>query len=183
MRVRLTIVLLLVVSLTLSLAMSIPVQAEEPAADADGLWCYEPDITRILPIGDPHPQPPPGKAFVSAVYNSLWTGFLSGESADTGLIVAHLVDSNPVPLLFVGTSSFTSAEVGGASGGLELDAVGDRPDPTSDWRGTWAISSGTGDLKGLRAHGTFWGPGFPPPENGTDECPPGKGVIYYSVDD
>jgi hypothetical protein len=155
----------------------------KPAVDADGVWCYEPDLTKLFPIGDPHPAPPPGKAFVSAVYDSVWTGYLSGESADTGFIVAHLVDAAPVPMIFVGTSSFTNGTVGGASGGLELDAMGERPDPTSEWWGTWRISSGTGDLEDLQAHGTFWGPGWPPPEGGSEECPAGKGVIYYSVDD
>ncbi len=145
-------------------------------------WCYEPDMTRVLPIDDPHPQASPGKALVPAVYDAVWTGFLSGKSADTGLLVAHLMDSVPVPMLFVGTSSFESATVGGASGGLELDAMGAKPDLTSDWWGTWAISSGTGDLEGLRAHGTFWGPGWVPPDGGSDECPEGMGAIYYSVD-
>jgi hypothetical protein len=155
----------------------------EPAVGADGLWCYVPDFTRVLPIGAPHPQPPPGKAFLSSVYTSVWTGYLSGESADTGLLVAHLVEGNPAPMVFVGTSSFTDAEVGGASGGLELDAAGHWLDSTGDWRGTWAVTSGTGDLEGLQLHGTFWGPGWLPPDGGSDKCPEGMGLIYYSVED
>ena len=153
-------------------------------AEADGLWCYAPDV--ITPIEPPHPVPPPGKAFMSATYASLWTGFFSGASADTGLIVAHVIDPGPppiaAPMLFIGTSSFTDVEVGGVSGGLEMDAFGDKRDATSDWRGTWVITSGTGDLEGLRAHGTFWGPGWLPPDGGTDECPDPMGVIYYSVE-
>ena len=64
-----------------------------------------------------------------------------------------------------------------------MDAIGDRPDAASDWRGTWIITSGTGDLEGLRGHGTFWGPGWLPPDGGSDECPEGMGVVYYSVED
>jgi len=86
-------------------------------------------------------------------------------------------------MAFVDAASFAEVEVGGKVGGLEMDAIGDRPDATSDWRGTWVVTSATGDLEGLRAHGTFWGPGWLPPDGGTDECPEGMGVIYYSVDE
>ena len=158
--------------------------AQVRAAGADGLWCYVPDFNKLYPIGDPHPKPPPGKAFLSAVYKSVWTGYLSGESTDTGLLVAHVIDGTPAPMLFLDTSSFTNATVGGASGGLELDAMGHIPGPTGDWWGTWAISSGSGDLEGVQAHGTFWGPGWVPPDGGgSDLCPKGMGLIYYSVDD
>jgi hypothetical protein len=164
--------------------VSSDVGAAAGPAGADGLWCYVPDFEKLYPIGDPHPQAPPGKAFLSAVYKSVWTGYLSGESVDTGLLIAHVIDGVPAPMLFLGTSSFTNATVGGASGGLELDAMGHIPGPTADWWGTWAVTSGTGDLEGLQAHGTFWGPGWVPPDGGgSDLCPEGMGVIYYAVDD
>ncbi len=113
---------------------------------------------------------------MSAAYLSEWTGTIAGPSTDYGLALGH----GGIPMLFLGTSSFTDAEVAGRVGGLEMDAIGDRPLPTAIWRGKWRITSGTGELEGLLGVGKFWGPGWPPPEGGTDECPDGFGVIYYS---
>ncbi len=141
---------------------------------ADGVWCYLP--TGVLPVTLPGEDyaGDPNKQFVSASYISEWTGIFTGTSMDYGLAVAH----DGVPILFIGSE----VKVGRRMGGLEMDAIGDRPGPTADWRGKWIITSGTGDLKDLQGRGDFWGPGWPPPEGGTDECPEGFGVIYYSVD-
>ena len=56
-------------------------------------------------------------------------------------------------------------------------------DSAGTWRGTWVVTSGTGGLEGLEARGSFWGPGWLPPDGGSDECPEGMGVVYYSVAD
>ncbi len=143
---------------------------------ASGVWCYLP--TGVLPAELPAEEylGDPAKQFLSAAYISEWSGMFTGLSTDYGLAVAH----DGVPILFIGTSSFTDVQVGRKVGGLEMDAIGDRPDATSDWRGRWIITSGSGDLEGIGGRGTFWGPGWPPPEGGTAECPDGYGVIYYS---
>jgi len=171
--------LLLGVIMVLSIG-SISALAASPGGKghADGVWCYMP--TGLLPATLPGDEyvGDPDKQFMAASYVSEWTGIFTGTSMDYGLAVAH----GGVPMLFIGTSSFTDVEVGGKVGDLEMDAIGDRPDPSSDWRGTWAITGGTGDLENLEGRGAFWGPGWPPPEGGTDECPDGYGVIYYSVD-
>ena len=83
------------------------------------------------------------------------------------------------PMLFVGTVSFADVQVGNASGGLEMDIAADilgaSPADFTEFRGSWIITSGTGDLSDLRGHGTWWGPGW---QGDPNEC----GVIYYSVD-
>jgi hypothetical protein len=155
-------------------------------AAADGLWCYMPVFDKIAPITfDPY-EGNPAKAFWQVPYLSEWSGFLNGSSKDYGLVIIHVLDPGPppveAPVLFIDTSTFTDAEVGGASGGLELEAMGDL-DPSGQWRGMWKVTSGTGGLEGLQAHGAFWGPGWLPPDGGSDECPEGMGVVYYSVDD
>jgi hypothetical protein len=82
---------------------------------------------------------------------------------------------------FLDTSTFEDVEVDGVSGGLEMEAMGD-VDASGVWRGMWAVTSGSGDLEGFQAHGTFWGPGWLPPDGGSDECPAGMGVVYYAVE-
>jgi uncharacterized surface protein with fasciclin (FAS1) repeats len=125
-------------------------------------------------VGDPN------KAFAAVPYVSEWSGTLDGPSTDYGLAIFHGQD----PMSFIAASSFVEVAVDGKEGGLEMDSIGDRPDPSSDWWGEWVITNGTGDLEGLRGNGTFWGPGFPPPAGGTEECEDVEmGVIYYSVDD
>ena len=156
-------------------------------ATADGIWCYTPDLANLKPLDiGAYPE---GKLFLSATYKGEWTGVFHGGdspddvalSQDTGLLVAHEVPApvNFAPMLFVGTVSFADVQVGGASGGLELDVGSDinaaSPAEATEWRGSWIITSGTGDLSNLRGQGTWWGPGWLGDPN---EC----GVIYYSVD-
>ena len=169
---------ILVVIIVLGVA-SISAMAAKPGEKwyAEGVWCYLPtgiNMEVVLPtdeyVGDPNKQ------FASAAYDSYWTGTFSGTSKDYGLAITH---GGP-PILFIGTSSFEEVDVAGHVGGLEMDAMGDRPGPTADWRGKWIITSGSGELEKLHGQGRFWGPGWPPPEGGTDECPDNFGVIYYS---
>jgi hypothetical protein len=158
----------------------------EGEAMADGLWCYMPVFDKMAPITfDPY-EGSPAKAFSQVPYVSEWSGFLNGSSKDYGLVISHILDQGPppvaAPVLFIDTSTFTDAEVGGASGGLEVEAMGDF-DASGQWRGTWKVTRGTGGLEGLQAHGSFWGPGWLPPDGGSGECPEGMGVVYYSVED
>ncbi len=159
---------------------------EGMAGKVDGLWCYAPVFESIKPIAfDPY-EGDPGKSFAQVPYVSEWSGFMSGSSADYGLVIQHIVDPGPpavaAPVLFVATSTFEDAQVNGVSGGLEVDTIG-AVDASGVWRGTWVVTSGTGDLERVQAHGTFWGPGWLPPDGGSDECPEGMGVVYYSVAD
>jgi hypothetical protein len=165
---------LLAVIVVLSVAL-LSACADSPEADdnADGVWCYMPRGLWPIEIRD---YAPPESFFLSSATESVWTGTFTGESKDGRLLVSHGTYWPGEPTLFVSTSSFEDVVVGGVSGGLEMDAIGDRPDATSDWSGTWVVTSGTGDLEGLRAHGTFWGPGW---LGNPEEC----GVIYYSVEE
>ena len=175
-------VLLAVIMVLSMVSCSAPTDSPEGEGDADGVWCYMPVFESIKPITfDPY-EGDPGKEFQQVPYVSEWTGIFNGSSTDYGLLIFHILDPNApsAPMAFVDAAWFAEVEVDGKVGGLGMDAIGDRPDPTADWRGTWVITSGTGELENLRGHGTFWGPGWLPPDGGTDECPEGMGVIYYS---
>jgi hypothetical protein len=154
-------------------------------AGADGLWCYVPVFDRIQPVTFEPYEGDPGKGFSQVPYVSQWTGFINGSSKDYGLTIDHVLDPGPpvvaAPMLFIATSTFEEVEASGVSGGLEIDTMG-AADSSGAWWGTWTITSGTGDLEGFQAHGTFWGPGWLPPDGGSDECPEGMGVVYYSVE-
>ena len=156
--------------------------AEAPAAD--GLWCYG-LFERIEPITfDPY-EGDPNKTFSQVAYYSEWTGFLSGSSTDYAMSIDHVLDPGPpivaAPVRFIGTNSFVNVEVGGVSGGLEMEVMG--AVGPSGQSGTWIVTSGAGDLEGLQAHGTFWGPGWLPPDGGAPECPEGMGLLYYAVEE
>ena len=167
---KLIAIALLALLMVFAVAMA-PALASSDEDDADGIWCYTPDLSRLQVVTfDPYVGDP-GKGFLAADYISDWTGTFSGSSIDYGLLVAH----GPDPLLFVGTVSFDGS-VHGASGTLEMDVIGDRPDTISDWEGTWVITSGTDELADLQGNGNFWGPGW---LGNPEEC----GVIYYSVGD
>jgi hypothetical protein len=156
---------LLTVAVVLSVAF-IPTLADDDEDDADGVWCYTPNVTesQVIEFGE---YAPPGKAFLAATYKSVWTGTFTGPSMDTGLVVTHIPEGMPwpgFPMLYVGTIWFDAVDVDGASGGLHMDVsadiIGDSPDAFSEWRGKWIITSGTGELEGLRGEGTWWGPGW-----------------------
>ncbi|MGD2147582.1 MAG: hypothetical protein PVH41_12875 [Anaerolineae bacterium] len=164
---------LVAVIMVLSLALlSACAEPPEGEVEPDGVWCYK--EAGLWKIEIPY-YAPEETFFFSAAYDSVWTGTFTGESSDGGAVVSHGKYWPGEFLTFVSTSLFEDALVGGVSGGLQIDAVGDRPDENSDWRGTWAVTAGTGDLEGLRAHGTFWGPGY----KGGDKC----GEIYYLVEE
>jgi hypothetical protein len=140
--------------------------------DANGIWYYKPDLSGIQMIEfDPY-HGDPNKAFMAVPYDSKWTGIFNGKSKDYGVAIAH----GPSPMIFVDAITFQNVDVGGATGGLHLDVLGERPAVGSDWKGSWVITSGSGDLEEIRGHGTFWGPGWL-------GNPEEYGVIYYMVEE
>lgn len=140
--------------------------------DMDGVWYFKPILSTMQPVKfDPY-SGEPNKAFLALSYDSKWTGTFAGESIDYGMAITH----GENVMAFVDAIWFDSVQVGDASGSLGLDVIGDRPEVGVDWRGTWVISGGSGDLKDLRGHGTFWGPGWlGDPEE--------YGIVYYSVEE
>ncbi len=176
MKRKLSVLLTVIVAATI---LTVPALAKKNRPEkADGIWCYSPRVTDIRPILLDVNYTPREKMFLSATYDSVWSGTFTGHSKDTGLVVSHIPRGMPppIPMSFVGTVWFDSANIGGKSGGLEMDVLGDRADPTSDWRGTWVITGGTDDLADLRGNGDWWGPGW---QEDPNEC----GVIYYSVEE
>jgi hypothetical protein len=161
--------LLAVITVLCVALLSACAESAEDEVEPDGVWCYK--GLGMYPVEIPW-YAPAETTFLSARYEGVWTGTFTGESKGGGLIIAHGAHGFGEGLTFVSTSVFEDAVVGGVSGGLQIDAAGDRPDLSSDWRGTWAVTRGTGDLEDLRAHGTYCGPGY---KGG--EC----GEIYYSV--
>ena len=153
--------------------------AAETGKDAEGISCYDPVFDRLEPVTfDPY-EGDPEKDFFKIPYQSSWTGLITGDSTGYGVLVGHIVDPElpSEPFLFIDTDTFTNAVVDGKSGGLQLDILGDRDALGADWKGTWVITGGTGDLTGVSGGGTFWGPGWMPDSN-TEECGD-WGLIYY----
>jgi hypothetical protein len=174
MRKKLFVSIFIVLTVILVISvMAIPALAKKDKPEkADGIWLYTPDFSGYQGIIFQPYFGNPDTTFAAVPYDSEWSGIFNGTSKDYGLAIFH----GPAPMLFVDAVTFDEVEVGGASGGLEMDVLGDRPDVDSDWRGTWVITSGTGELEDLRGHGTWWGPGW----LGDPAVP---GVIYYVVDD
>lgn len=143
---------------------------------ADGVWCYTPEFDSLTPFafgadnayeGDEYPG---DKLFMTAFYNSEWTGVFEGESRDYAVLIA---DPPLEPTSFTETVVFDDVRVKGVEGGLVLDVNGgyDR----GQWSGKFTISGGSGDLSEISGSGNWWGPGFD--VTSPDEC----GVIYYRV--
>jgi hypothetical protein len=145
---------------------------------ADGIWCYMPDLTKLQPavFYNSYPDDPitdygqPGKWLAKIPYTAEWSGTLTGQSKEYGIGIFHDVG----PMVFLDTILFDEVEVEGRTGGLSMDAFGNRKEVGADWKGTWVITAGTGELENIKGHGTFWGPGWLEDPN---EC----GVIYYKV--
>ena len=168
---KLIAIALLALLMVFAVAMA-PALANSDEDEADGIWCYTPDLAELtfFTIGDYAGE----KLFASTVEDGIWTGTFTGTSRDYGT----LVFGDPSgPTLFTATVWFDSVEVKGVTGSLEMDVIGDTYTPNSEWAGTWIITSGSDGLADLRGQGNWWGPGFNPQH--PEEC----GVIYYSVED
>lgn len=141
-----------------------------PAAhvgDADGVWCYLPrkgEADIIKTVGR--------NAIYAMADDGDWTGTITGSSEDYGTVMIRSSGQR----LYIGVISFASVDVGGRSGGLEMHVIGELQDTGSDWKGTWAITDGTGDLEGTTGRGSWWGTGW---QSDYEEC----GVLHYSVEE
>lgn len=152
---------LLVVIMILSIG-AIPAFAGPPENNASGDWCYElADGTDVKVAG--------GNIFVLD-FNDYghWNGTFNGDSFDEGWIVMR----DKGYWFFRTTVSFDEVKVLGKTGGLKMHVNGWIPadwESFSEYEGTWVITRATGELKGLRGHGTW--------DGGSTECP-GYGVPY-----
>ncbi|MCP5094558.1 MAG: hypothetical protein GY943_03275 [Chloroflexi bacterium] len=166
MKKKLFVLLAMIVVLSL---VAIPVLARtNRPRQPDGVWCYTPVPDEFFTVGDYDGE----KAFLKTVETGDWTGIFEGTSTDYGVVI--FPDAVNPPTSFAATVVFDEVEVDGATGFVEMDVAGIRPDPFGDWDGEWIITSASGELEGLQGHGDWWGPGW---LGNPEEC----GVIYYSA--
>jgi|GEM_PF-4436743 len=144
------------------------------AKAADGTWCYLPgppnpaDFNFGYKIGE--------NDFFTGSYESDWTGTFTGSSRDNGLIVWRNFPADG-PAMFVDLITFDSVEVGGKTGGLELNLYGERE--TNSWDGAWFVAAASGELEGLEGRGKWW-----QWQGDSDTgCAEGYIPVHYSVDD
>jgi len=130
--------------------------------NAEGVWSYLPAGPPIVDVVGPH-------TFMTISEVGDWTGTFTGSADEFGEAVIH----SSGPWFFKGTVPFESVTVNGKTGGLVISVYGSRPNAGAEWEGTWVITSGKGDLSGLRGKGTWEGPGW----QGDPEVP---GVLNYS---
>ena len=121
--------------------------------ESAGVWCYLPrprdasyDYLKLIGNSE----------FISISDVGDWTGTFTGTSEDYGMQISHFTDR----IMYIGVVSFDAVEVDGKSGGLEMYVSGKKPDLNSDWRGSWVITLGRGELANLQGHGSWWGPGW-----------------------
>lgn len=132
--------------------------------NAEGVWTY-------LPVGQPIVDVVGPYTFMTISDASDLTGTFTGSADDFGKVVIH----SSGHMYYNGTVPFDSATVNGKTGGLVLSVCGTKPNPSADakWDGKWVITSGTGELAGLKGQGTWEGPGW----QGDPKVP---GVVNYS---
>ena len=86
------------------ISMTACADSTEEKDDADGIWCYTPNITHdFLKVADYN-------KYLAAGYESDWTGTFTGASEDFGMNVMHSpgVKRSSGRTLFIGTVSFAS---------------------------------------------------------------------------
>lgn len=140
---------LLAVMMVISI-IAIPALANPPDDNASGDWCYAlADGTDIKQAG--------GNTFVLDFNdNGHWFGAFSGYSLDEGWIVMRQKGY----WVFNSNVSFDEVTVLGKTGGLEIRVNGRIPadwEDFSEYQGKWVITTATGELRGLRGHGTWDG--------------------------
>jgi len=136
--------------ITLLSAFLIPAIHATKATPAGGTWVYTPSPISTRWAGS--------NFIVDGQEDSIWTGTFVGTSYDTFTVVKH--DAYPDPnfprfVNVIGVINFVG-KVGDIEGTLEILFVGVK---WEEWRGTWVILGGTGDLENLRGRGTWYGPG------------------------
>jgi hypothetical protein len=159
-----TIFMLLAVMMLL-IILTIPALATQPDNSVEGRWCYG-----NLQEGD-H-KIAGGNEFYDLNDSGAWFGNFNGYSDDQGRIIQHASGY----LLFKSHVTFASVEVGGKSGGLEMQINGWLPvgGEYSDYEGLWVITKATGELKGLNGQGTWGGVEF-----FNNECLTTYGDTYF----
>ncbi len=155
----------LVTGLATILALALPSTAIAGASQkAEGLWQYTPFLAlnvQTIPDGLVRFIPPrsDGPVDISTVFeSSTWTGTFNGVSTD---IAGSIIHWDTGWWNFFGFVDFEQVTVDGKTGGLFMLVEGSKPDIFAEWRGTWTIVDGTGDLANLVGNGKFWGPGAP----------------------
>jgi hypothetical protein len=137
------------------------------AQKADGEWCYLPHQGELKII----------KSFnhgsiTMGTYDGDWSGRIRGSSDDLGAALRRSSGRKH----YIGVVTFTSAEIDGKSGALEMYVTGGKPDFNTEWEGEWVITDAGGDLENVQGHGTWWGTGW---QGNWDEC----GTVSYAVDE
>lgn len=150
------------------IAVAIPAFAKRKPKHADGIWCYTP-LEAAEPEDFIFGYQMDANSFLTASYDSDWTGTFTGTSDDNALVIWSEAPTGPA--VFVDLIAFDSVEVGGQSGGLEMYIHG--AGQVGDWEGGWFITGASGALEGLEGHGEWWGPGY---------LGEGCGITYYTVD-
>jgi hypothetical protein len=132
--------------------------------NAEGVWTY-------LPVGQPIIDVVGPYTFMTISDASDFTGTFIGSADDFGEVAIH----SSGPMYYKGIVPFDSVTVNGKTGGIVLSVYGTKPNPSADakWDGKWIIKSATGELVGLKGHGTWEGPGW----QGNPEVP---GIVNYS---
>ena len=138
---------LLAVIMVLSM-LSIPALAGPPDNSVEGRWCYGDLVEGEHKISGRN-------EFYDLDDSGAWLGTFEGFSSDDGRVQVHPSGF----ILLKTTSSLEPVEVGGKTGGLEMRVNGWLPvgAALSEYEGLWVITSGTGELAGLRGQGTWGG--------------------------
>jgi hypothetical protein len=155
MKRRLSTLLVLAV---VAACMAVPLTAQAGTRqDAAGLWEYKPTVVAEHVIGC--------ATLLETTEEARWTGTFHGlggpddyaYSTEAGRVLIHCSGA----MSFVAIVTFEEVTVDGRTGGLKMIAIGHRP-AGEEWSGRWIALRGTGELEGLRGHGTWWGPGWNP---------------------
>lgn len=139
-------------------ALAIPATAvaERPHQPADGTWAYVPVELNVSPqIGQ--------QTFVTGITVDEFHGTFEGTGVQEFSLTHHATSMFNV---YWGVTEFDGVvTVDGEEfeGTMTIRTVG-RQDPgyvfpsELPWEGTWVIQHATGELAGLKGHGTFTGP-------------------------
>jgi hypothetical protein len=102
-----------------------------------------------------------GNMFVETVEEAIWLGdVINGTSTDDCVVVVHSSGA----WFYKAIASFEGT-VDDREGTLQMSMVGSKPSGEgAEWRGSWVILSGGGDLATLHGRGTWWGAGASGPE-------------------
>lgn len=141
----LAVILVLSLLVIPALAGGLDVEAGRPV---EGVWTY-------LPVGQVE------EVFGNHVLMTIsdegdWAGDITGFADDYGEVWIHASGA----MYYYGKVPFEGVTVFGRTGVMMVTTYGWKPDPFSDWEGTWEIIFASGELAGLQGGGTWEGPGW-----------------------